>query len=152
MSLLIAMRVGAWSSTIRIRSRLFFSSPPGVSDIEGTTSGAIGRFPPDKRVGYASAAYTKRATARPRPIVSDRCAAGVDFRRARAPDSVGIEDFVRPEVGLVFHGPAPGNPEAQVIMRDAQAGRGCDFAQRAERSEPPPRLTRIIIEVDAAER
>src|SRR5690349_15767356 len=163
----MAMRVGAWSSTMRTRRRLFLSSPPEGSDMEGTTSGVIAGFPagPDPAWSGAEQAYTSAPAAQPMPnlrpvrrrtLLQGRPGGKIRPQshhvRARPPDAVPVKHLEGAEPGLVLHRVATRDPEAKVIIGNPQRRRRLDLAQGSERPKAARRLRRVVVEVDAAER
>src|SRR2546421_1843298 len=130
---LIACRVGAWSSTMRILGRFLSVSVMGLAagNISSASSGAIFKS---------------------RDLRFSTMGANPFCRIVGPPDGVGVEQLVRAEGGFVVHCAACADPVPEVVVRDVVLSRELDFPQRAERAERAARFGGIEIKINSAER
>ena len=161
MSLLIASRVGAWSSTISTRD--FLGSD--LSDVVALTLNSIIASQLLDGAISTGLTYARRLFTRPHQRGHSDCLLGLSpntsfvigvftwslTAASRQMPSVPNK-LARPERRLIHHSATLVDVIAHVVVTDPTIGRVRKLAQRAQRSQPALRVTRVEVEVNAGKR
>src|SRR5262245_49279964 len=120
MSRLIAIRVGVWSSTIRMRSLGFALSAEGSAGVcmGEYDIGYVQRAPVGCSNGPRAASTSLPSAGYSTVIPQELQATGAPNPPARPPRAVGVEQFVRAVPNLILHRHAAVDPIAQIIKWD----------------------------------